>query len=370
MSALPSDSHETLYVPKDQLSKNQTSYHRIVRRLRLKMANLSVPRPIPTSTALVSAAMISAAPIFKFEARPLLFVPSCPPGSPGSPKTSNSVSQPSFITAPEVDEVRPSTPQSSSVEGATFGVSRQSRPSYARAKSVDESFSRRPSSTGPGGDLRIDPTKEALDLTPNSQPTSPASPWLAVPPSVGVLRRSSGSRGRQPSTVSRSRRNLSQDSRMSQTSLRTMRSVGSQVSIESTDEFEYILQAMDDLVDERIKQLRGPLPFSTYKSPKSPKSPKNQCREALASFQDKIRAVKVGRGQDTDAADDLRYRSLLHLYDDVKLKLVWPKSYLSLEHIGDPYGREFCERIVEYERRLDTYTTQNVPTQMGAQVLL
>ncbi|KAL6821891.1 hypothetical protein J3E69DRAFT_339509 [Trichoderma sp. SZMC 28015] len=93
------------------------------------------------------------------------------------------------------------------------------------------------------------------------------------------------SRFRRSSSTSRSHRNGSRGSRGSQNSTR---SVGSQVSWEEMDKFDYILQAMDDLVGKHIKRLGSSLLLWHH----STRSPKNQCREILASLQQSTRTYK------------------------------------------------------------------------------
>jgi DnaJ-class molecular chaperone len=82
-------------------------------------------------------------------------------------------------------------------------------------------------------------------------------------------------------TRSSSHRSESQGSRTSQISNRNM---GSQVSWEGMDKFDYILQAMDDLVGKEIKRLQK----LSWRH-KSKESPKNQCEEFLLLLQQMIK---------------------------------------------------------------------------------
>lgn len=60
--------------------------------------------------------------------------------------------------------------------------------------------------------------------------------------------------------------------------------MGSQVSWEGMDKFDYILQAMDDLVGKEIKRLQK----LSWRH-KSKESPKNQCKEFLLLLQQMIK---------------------------------------------------------------------------------
>ncbi|KAL7952773.1 hypothetical protein V8C34DRAFT_99768 [Trichoderma compactum] len=180
------------------------------------------------------------------------------------------------------------------------------------------------------------------------QPASPTSP--ATSSSQNIQKQSGGSRQgrfRRSSKTSRPHRDGSRGSRGSQNSTR---SVGSQVSWEDTDKFDYILQTMKDLVDEHIKRLKGRFWRHESASP-----PKRQCREVLFSFQRSIqRYIGVDHALYLDAGTGPRYEALLELFDELRLELIdFANHDLSIRKTNDLYCEEFCEKINMYQIRLD-----------------
>ncbi|TFB02980.1 hypothetical protein CCMA1212_005155 [Trichoderma ghanense] len=335
MSAVSScsDSREFLGVVRDAHSF-RSSYHRLARKCRRKASP-----SIPTTTALVSAALTSAAPVVKFEARRahVLFVPDIakPSRSTSTLSHSASVSQASLFAAVggQGDALLPTpSPESAAV---------RTRPRISiRTTSNDEGFPHQSPATKDS--LWMSSTEESLATSTLSPATSasPTSPWLEVPISPHSPRRNRFSRGHSPVG---SLRNASQDSHASQASCKT---TGSHVS----NRFEYILQAMGSMVDDHVRKLRGP-----FLSPvgKPSRLPRDHCRETLIALQQEIHALL--QRQATDPVNALRYRSLWELYHEIREKLVSFQSDLAAERISDNYCQEFCQSIEDYRGRLASF---------------
>ncbi|UKZ75688.1 hypothetical protein TrVFT333_003380 [Trichoderma virens FT-333] len=331
MSATTSDSHGALDVPKNvHLSKIRFSYRKLVSRWHL---NLSVPRSISPSTALVSAALTTAAPVFKFGTRRLLFVPEVPTFT-----RQISVSQLSFYTASEGDDVPPSTLRSSSV-----GVPQ--RPCIrVRTISADGSFAR--SSLGPNDFTWMNNRREVPTAATFAQPVSSTSHWLEIPPSPHHPGNGNSDRQnrfkRRPSLF----RNASQDSHASRASTR---SVSSQVSVDIMDKFRRLLSTMDDLIDSHKKKLRSPLLNIGHT-----KTLKSECREALVSFQKEIHSLD--QKQVTDTTDPHHSSSLFKLYHELREMLLNHKCGLSKDNLSDPnYCKNFCGKIEDCRVRLASF---------------
>ncbi|PTB65886.1 hypothetical protein BBK36DRAFT_1120028 [Trichoderma citrinoviride] len=334
VSSSYSDSRELLGVPRDAHSF-RSSYHRLASKCRRKASSPS----IPTTTALVSAALTSAAPVVKFEARRprVLFVPETatkPSHSTSTLSHSPSVSQASFTTAVEGQGAPLPTPTPS--PGPTPA---RVRPRISiRTTSNDEGFPRKTTAAAKEA-LWMNSSKDSLvSPTPSSAtPASPTSPWLEVPTSPHSPRRNRFSRGHSPI---RPLRNASQDSHTSQASFKTTKS-------HVSNNFEYILQAMGSMVDDHVRQLRG-----SFLSPvsRSSRLPRDHCRETLVSFQQEIHALLQRHA--TDGTNTLRYRSLWELYHELREKLVSFQRDLSAERISDNYCEDFCQSIESYKHRL------------------
>ncbi|KAL6876970.1 hypothetical protein J3F83DRAFT_727673 [Trichoderma novae-zelandiae] len=334
MSAVSSDSREFLGVPRGAHSF-RSSYHRLARKCRRKASP-----SVPTTTALVSAALTSAAPVVKFEARRtrVVFVPEISRPSQSSSAIANptSLSWASLSTAVEGQEL---TPPTSSPDSASARL----RPRISiRTTSNDGSFSHKTPVAKES--LWISTSKESpISPTPSQPltPASPTSPWLEVPPSPHSPRRNRFSRGHSPT---RPLRNASQDSSTSPVSSKT---TASPVSPHDLNKFEYLLQAMGSLVDDHVKQLRGSflLPVS-----KSSRLPRDHCRETLVALQQELHTLL--QRQATDPTNTLRYRSLWELYHELREKLVGFQRDLSAERVSDNYCEDFCRSIADYRSRL------------------
>lgn len=270
MSAVSScsDSRESFGVPKDAHSF-RSSYHRLARKCR-RTASPSVP----TTTALVSAALTSAAPVVKFEARRtrVLFVPDIPKTSHSTSTLSHSASQASSSVAVEAQDVPPPSP---SPEPAAV----RTRPRISiRTTSIDDGLAHQ--STTARKTVWKSSSKESLaSPTPSPATTvSSTSPWLEVPISPHSPRRNRFGRGHSSDY---SLRNASQDSDTSQSSFRT---TGSTESKKSRD----LLQAIGSMVDDHVRQLRG-----SILSPvgKVSRLPRDHCRETLVCLQEDIHSL-------------------------------------------------------------------------------
>ncbi|UNI23070.1 hypothetical protein JDV02_008910 [Purpureocillium takamizusanense] len=138
----------------------------------------------------------------------------------------------------------------------------------------------------------------------------------------------------------------------------SMRSVGSQISQEDMDKFDYVLQAMEDLLDKHIKRLRGRFLRNLARSAKSHK---NQCREALTSLQatvlEQYEHNGTGRADAADAEgdDNARYRLLLDLFDELRLELADFSQHDLSKPGADSYCALFCGRIKFFASRLSLY---------------
>ncbi|EGR48431.1 uncharacterized protein TRIREDRAFT_107843 [Trichoderma reesei QM6a] len=337
MSAVSSfsDSREFLGVHRDAHSF-RSSYHRLARKCRRN------PSPsIPTTTALVSAALTSAAPVVKFEARRprVLFVPDIPKPSHSTITLSHyaSVSQTSLSAAVGGQDAPPQTP---SPEPAAL----RPRPRISiRTTTIDDGTPyQSPSSRET---LRNNSSKESLaSPTPSPATTiSLTSPRLEVPISPHSPRRNRFSRGHSPACPLR---NASQDSHLSQSSLRT---TGSPVS----NKFEDLLQAIGSMVDDHVRQLRGSLLSPVGKSSKLPR---DHCRETLVSLQQEIHSLL--QRPPTDPTNTLRYRALFELYHELRETLVSFQRDLAAERISDNYCADFCQNIVDYGKRLNSFVVK------------
>ncbi|KAL7807564.1 hypothetical protein V8C44DRAFT_337412 [Trichoderma aethiopicum] len=330
MSAVSScsDSREALGVP-GHAHSFRSSYHRLARRCR-RTASPSVP----TTTALVSAALTSAAPVVKFEARRtrVLFVPDIPKLSHSTSTLSHSERQAS--SSPVAVETQDVPPPSPSPEPAPV----RTRPRISiRTTSIDEGLPHQSSTAR--NTLWKSSSKESLaSPTPSPATTaSSASPWLEVPISPHSPRRNRFSRGHSSNC---SLRNASQDSHISQSSFRT---TGSTESKKSKD----LLQAIGSMVDDHVRQLRGSIlsPVGKFS-----KLPRDHCRETLVCLQEDIHSLL--QRQTTDHTHTLRYRALFELYHDLREKLVSFQRALSAERISDNYCDDFCRSIAACRSRL------------------
>ncbi|KAM0256156.1 hypothetical protein ACHAQJ_005133 [Trichoderma viride] len=170
-------------------------------------------------------------------------------------------------------------PPGQSRSGSAGGVS-SSRPGSYQRWSSDDGSGRRTSAAAY-----------------NSRPASPTSPAFASS-SREIPRRGSGSRWnyfRRSPASSQPRRNGSQSSRGSQMSAD---SVGSQVSWEELDKYDYVLREMDKLASKHIKRLQT----RRWGRPKPPKLLANRCIHNLSSFQNSIgECIGADHGQSQDA---------------------------------------------------------------------
>ncbi|KAL7821816.1 hypothetical protein V8C26DRAFT_322078 [Trichoderma gracile] len=303
MSAVSSfsDSREVLCVPK-------TSYHRLARKCRR-----NVSPSISTTTALVSAALTSAAPVVKFEPRRtrVLFVPEIPKPSHSTSTLSHfaSGSQASVSTAVGGQGASPLIP---SPEPA--------------APSATET-------------LWKSSSKEPLASSTPSPATniSLTSPLLEVPIPSHSPRQNRFSRGCSPASPLR---NVSHDSHFSKSSLRT-------TSPPMSNGVDDLLQAIGSMVDEHVKQLRGSLLSPVGKSLRLQR---DHCRETLISLQKQIHSLP--QRQATDPTHTLLHHELFELYHELREILVNFQHDLSVERISDNYCEDFCKYIAAYRRWL------------------
>ncbi|KAH0489337.1 hypothetical protein TgHK011_009770 [Trichoderma gracile] len=325
MSAVSSfsDSHEVLGVPR-------TSYHRLARKCRR-----NVSPSISTTTALVSAALTSAAPVVKFEPRRtrVFFVPEIPKPSHSTSTLSHfaSGSQAPVSTAVGGQGASPLIP---SPEPAVLHPGPRIS---IRTASIDEALPHQaPSATET---LWKSSSEESLASSSPSPATtiSLTSPLLDVPIPSHSPRQNRFSRGHSPASPLR---NVSHDSHFSKNSLRT---TSSPVSNGVDD----LLQAIGSMVDKHVRQLRGSLLSPVGKSLRSQR---DHCREALISLQQPIHSLL--QRQATDPTYTLHHRELFELYHELREILVDFQHDLSVERISDNYCEDFCNYIAAYRRRL------------------